>query len=150
MALGEYCVVLGWSGDVLTAAADSSGADLRYVVPREGGLLWADLFVVPVDAPRPAAAHRFIAYMLQPPVSAAAASYNLQPSPVRAAMPLIDRSRDPAAGAGGPLSDDPRLMTLRSVTPARKAALLSAWTQLRVGPLLKVCGNDCSGPPRRR
>ena len=144
LARGEFCLVVGWSGDILAAAADGN-PDLRYVVPREGGLFWSDVFVIPVDAAQAEAAHRLIAYLSRPSVSAASANYVWGISPVRAARSLMDPAiRDHPAKWLGP-ADWNRLVMLRSVSKVRKAALLSAWTKLRVGPLIETCRADCPG-----
>ena len=145
---GEFCLVVGWSGDILAAGADGN-PDLRYVVPREGGLFWSDVFVVPVDAAQADSAHQLIAYLSRPSVAATSANYVWGLTPVRAARPLMDPViRNHTAAWLNPLTWG-RLVTLRSVSKPRKAALLSAWTQQRVGPLIEVCVNDCREAPRK-
>ena len=42
--------------------------------PKEGSQVWYDLFVIPKDAPNPAAAHKFIAFMLRPEIIARASN----------------------------------------------------------------------------
>jgi putrescine transport system substrate-binding protein len=74
LASGEICIATGPSGDLVQARelarTSGSGADLRYVIPLEGGLLWVDLLAIPVDAPDPEAAHILINYLLEPAVIA--------------------------------------------------------------------------------
>ena len=75
LANGDICVAVGYSGDVLQAKkrAEESRNDvtIEYEVPREGTLMWFDVFAIPKDAPHPAEAHAFIDYMLRPEVAAA-------------------------------------------------------------------------------
>ena len=74
MVDGQACIAVGVSGDFYTAQrlARETGRDieLRYVVPREGGLLWFDMLAIPADAPNPGNAHRLIDYLMRPEVIA--------------------------------------------------------------------------------
>ena len=74
MVDGQACIAVGVSSDFYVAQrlARETGRDveLRYVVPREGGLLWFDLLAIPADAPNPGNAHRLIDYLMRPEVIA--------------------------------------------------------------------------------
>ena len=74
MAGGSICVALGWSGDINIArqrAIDNkTGNNIEALIPKTGGLLFFDVMVIPVDAPRPGNAHKFINYVLRPEVHA--------------------------------------------------------------------------------
>jgi len=65
----EVCVAMSWSGDYAQAAtrAEEAGIDieLRYTVPKEGSALWVDGLYIPVDAPHPDNAYRFIDFILR-------------------------------------------------------------------------------------
>ena len=141
LEIGELCLVRGWSVDVLAAAADAApGRDIGYVVPDEGATLWIDGFVMPAGAVQVEAARRFVSFMLQPELIAAAASYNWGAGAVPEAVPLMD----PA------VRDDPqvmpdaatlaRLVFLRSVPVAQKAQMLQFWTDLKFAPVLGETG----------
>ena len=73
-AEGQACLFPVPSADVRLArdAAALAGTDveLRYVVPREGGLLWLDVLAIPADAPHPGNAHRLIDFLMRPDVIA--------------------------------------------------------------------------------
>jgi putrescine transport system substrate-binding protein len=75
MANGSICVALGWSGDINIArqrAIDGkTGQNIQALLPKNGGLLFFDVMVIPADAPRPGNAHKFINYVLRPEVHAA-------------------------------------------------------------------------------
>ena len=79
LANGEVCIAVGYSGDVLQArdrAAEAGKAiDIRYVIPREGALMWFDTLAIPADAGHPGNAHAFINYLLRPDVAAANSNY---------------------------------------------------------------------------
>ncbi len=74
MANGSVCVALGWSGDINIArqrAIDGkTGQNIQALIPKNGGLLFFDVMVIPTDAPRPGNAHKFINYVMRPEVHA--------------------------------------------------------------------------------
>ena len=74
MASGSICVALGWSGDINIArqrAIDGkTGQNIQALIPKNGGLLFFDVMVIPADAARPGNAHKFINYILRPEVHA--------------------------------------------------------------------------------
>lgn len=57
-----------WSGDASFIAAENP--DIAYVVPKEGGTIFADSYAIPKGAKNQALAEKFINYMLDPKVSA--------------------------------------------------------------------------------
>jgi putrescine transport system substrate-binding protein len=74
MANGSICVALGWSGDVNIArqrAIDGkTGQKLEALIPKNGGIVFMDVMVIPADAPHPGNAHKFINYIMKPEVHA--------------------------------------------------------------------------------
>lgn len=96
-AAGKYCLVLGYSGDVLQAAAKAkeagSKSTLSYVIPREGSSLWFDMLAIPKNARAPQMAHRFIDYVLKGENMARISNFtayaNAQPSSLGAITPEI-------------------------------------------------------------
>ncbi len=79
LANGDICVAFGWSGDILQARDRAAEADngvvVEYTIPNEGALLWFDQMAIPVDAPNPAAAHKFLNFILDAENMAAASNY---------------------------------------------------------------------------
>lgn len=79
LANGEICVAVGWSGDILQArdraAEAENGVEIAYHAPKEGALMWFDQLAIPVDAPNPAAAHKFINFILDANNMATASNY---------------------------------------------------------------------------
>jgi len=75
LANGEICVAVGYNGDLLQARdraeENKTGQEIKYVIPKEGTIIWFDSYLVPKDAPHPKNAHLFINYMLRPEVIAA-------------------------------------------------------------------------------
>lgn len=64
VAEGEVAVHHAWNGP--SSVAVRTHERLRYVVPREGAVLWITTGAVPVDAPDPAAAHAVLENLLDP------------------------------------------------------------------------------------
>ena len=79
LANGEICIAVGWSGDVLQsrdrAEEAGQGNVIKYVVPKEGTIMWFDMYAIPADAPHPNNAHAFINYMMKPEVAAANSNF---------------------------------------------------------------------------
>jgi len=75
LANGEICLAVGYNGDILQArnraTENKTGAEIKYVIPKEGTIIWFDSYLVPKDAPHPKNAQAFINYMLRPEVIAA-------------------------------------------------------------------------------
>ncbi len=94
LANGEICLALGWSGDVgqaaLRAREAKNGNNIKYLIPKEGAVLFFDMLAIPADAPHPKNAHLFIDYLLRPDVSARNSSAVHFASINAAAYPLID------------------------------------------------------------
>ncbi len=67
LASGEWCLVLGWSGDVLQAASraedNKQPFHIKYHVPKEGAVQFFDNFAIPADAAHVKNAHLFIDFM---------------------------------------------------------------------------------------
>jgi putrescine transport system substrate-binding protein len=93
LANNDVCIALGWSGDIGVASRRAQDAkrsyEIRYVNPREGGLLWFDVMVVPKDAPHAEAAMRWINYIEDPKVNAAITNEIFYPTANKAAIPFV-------------------------------------------------------------
>ncbi|MEC8573524.1 MAG: polyamine ABC transporter substrate-binding protein [Pseudomonadota bacterium] len=79
LANGDICVAFGWSGDILQArdraAEADNGVEIVYNAPKEGALMWFDQMAIPVDAPNPEAAHKFLNFIMEAQNMAAASNY---------------------------------------------------------------------------
>jgi len=71
---GEVCVAVSPSSEFAMARdlARETGRDveIRYVIPKEGAVLWVDVLAIPVDAPHPEQAHQLLDYLMRPEVIA--------------------------------------------------------------------------------
>jgi putrescine transport system substrate-binding protein len=74
LSTGDLCVIIASNGDALQAQERvriaANGKSIRYVIPKEGAVMWFDVMAVPTDAPHPTNAHRFINFLMDPAVAA--------------------------------------------------------------------------------
>ena len=90
---GDSWIVLGWSGDAIQLQRDNP--NIKFVMPKEGCMLWSTSMEIPVGAPNPQAAQRFINYVYDPKVQADIAEYINYVTPVRGVKAILAK-RDPA------------------------------------------------------
>ena len=137
LANGEICVAVGYSGDVLQAAARAdeagNGVNIGYAIPDEGANLWFDMFAIPADAPHPEAAHAFINYMMDAQVAANNTNYVQYANANAASTPLIDA--EVLGNASIYPSDAARanFWTLRPHTSRTDRIVTRLWTRVRTG-----------------
>jgi spermidine/putrescine transport system substrate-binding protein len=86
-------IALGWSGDAVQLQKDNP--NIRFVMPKEGCMLWSTSLEIPVGAPNPQAAQAFINYVYDPKVQADIAEYINYVTPVRGVKGILAK-RDPA------------------------------------------------------
>jgi len=102
MANGSICLALGWSGDMNIARARAiegkTGQNIQTLIPKIGGVVFMDTMVIPVDAPHPDNAHKFINYIMRPEVHAGLTNKVFYANPNLASRKLLkpDVANDPA------------------------------------------------------
>lgn len=96
LANGDICIAFGYSGDMLQAATRAREAgrqdEIRYVIPKEGTAMWADMLAIPRDAQHVEEAHAFINYLMRPDVIASISNYVSYANANKDATPLVDAS----------------------------------------------------------
>ncbi|MCA8314169.1 polyamine ABC transporter substrate-binding protein [Burkholderia multivorans] len=137
LANNDVCVALGWSGDVGIAhrrAAEAKRAyDIRFANPKEGGLLWFDVMVIPKDAPHPENALKWINYVSDPKVNAAITNTVFYPTANKAARQFVTPAvaQDPTVY---PSEEVLKKMVLMKPMPADILRLENRlWAQLKTG-----------------
>jgi spermidine/putrescine transport system substrate-binding protein len=88
---GNVDLVLGWSGDAQLLAADT-GNPFKFVMPKEGCMLWSTSMEIPVGAPNAAAAEAWINYVYDPKVQADIARYVNYVTPVRGVKQIFEKT----------------------------------------------------------
>ena len=137
LANGEVCIAVGYSGDVLQArdrAAEAGKAiDIRYVIPREGALMWFDTLAIPTDAAHPRNAHAFINYLLKPEVAAANSNYVNYATANTAALPLVNEELRNDTGIFPTPEVQERLQPNLAKSAEFTRALNRSWTRFVTG-----------------
>ena len=85
---GDIYLSCAYSGDVFQAAKQNSA--LRYVLPKEGTMIWVDNIAIPKAAPHQDTALEFIGFLLKGDVGAAISNAICYASPNEASYPLTD------------------------------------------------------------
>ncbi len=79
LANGDLCIAVGYNGDVLQARdrarEANKGIEIKYIVPKEGSILWFDMLAIPKDAPDPESAYAYMNYIMDPQVIAAITNF---------------------------------------------------------------------------
>ena len=78
---GDTWIALGWSGDAIQLQKDNP--NIKFVMPKEGCMLWSTSMEIPVGAPNPQAAQAFIDFVYDPKVQADIAEWVNYVTPVR-------------------------------------------------------------------
>jgi spermidine/putrescine-binding protein len=65
---GEVKLAYAWSGDILRTAQGNK--NIRFMIPKEGTLMYVEYMCIPTNAANPALANKFINHVLDPKVAA--------------------------------------------------------------------------------
>lgn len=130
LASGDAVVAHNYSGDVLMVADEVPA--VRYLIPREGSIVWTDNLAIPKGAPDRRLAELFINFILDAQVGARLSDFTHYATPNDASLPLVraELRADPAVYPDSAVMA--RLEFLRDVGEAR-AAYDRIWTRLRAG-----------------
>lgn len=101
LVTGNLVACIGWSGDVAQLAIDQP--DLRFVVPDSGGMLWADLMLMPRGASHRREAAEWLNWVYTPKEAARIAAAVQYISPVEGVREILADDPATAALAASPL-----------------------------------------------
>lgn len=93
---GDIWVSLAYSGDVFQQ--NLSGSDLKFVIPKEGALLWVDNFVLLSHSKHPVDAMMLMDFYYKPKVAAMVAEYVNYVTPVPKAQQVVEKDAAEASG----------------------------------------------------
>ncbi|MFD0354282.1 spermidine/putrescine ABC transporter substrate-binding protein [Streptomyces sp. NPDC127110] len=132
---GDVLACQAYSGDAIQLRADNP--DIEFVVPEEGGELWAESLLVPNLARHKANAEALVDHYYDPAVAAELAAAVNYVCPVPAAREVLAASpdRETARLAENPLvfPDDAmrrRLAVARDISSAERPALAKRWNAI--------------------
>lgn len=110
LSKGDLWISMAWSGDIFQANA--SGANLRFVVPKEGAPIWTDNMCIPATAKHPLDAMTYMDWVYQPDVAAMLAEYINYITPVPGARATIEKD-----AAGAKSADDKQALDALAQSP---------------------------------
>ena len=114
---GNTWISMAWSGDIFQQNL-SSGTDLRFVIPDEGGTLWTDNMMIPKYAQNPVDAMMLMDWYYRPPIAAQLTESINYISAVPAAQPIIARDASRSTGSTRSLLHEVATSELVWPTPA--------------------------------
>ena len=137
LANGEICLSLGWSGDILQSKSRAEeakqGVKIGLSVPKEGTIIWFDMYAIPADAPHPDNAHAFINYMMRPEVAAANSNFVHYANGNAASVPLIDPAVHNDPGVYPPKETMDKLFPNLARTAEFTRQMNRTWTRFTTG-----------------
>jgi spermidine/putrescine transport system substrate-binding protein len=89
LANGDIWITMAWSGDIYQENVSTPGANLKFVIPSEGGTLWTDNMMIPITAADPVDAIKLMDFFYQPDIAGSLAEYINYITPVPAAKQSI-------------------------------------------------------------
>ena len=108
---GDMFLVHAWSSDV--ARAHTQRSEVRYVLPKEGGSLWADSLAIPKTSKHKKAAEAFINFILRPEIGAK----------------LINELKFPCANEAARALIKPEILEDHNIFPTEEAFAKLEWIQ---------------------
>ena len=106
LATGDVWITMAWSGDIFqqNLSGKAVGQELKFVIPKEGGLVWTDNFVILKEAKNPLDAMMLMDFYYQPKVAAMVTEWVNYVSPVPAAAKVVEADARRASGSRPSLS----------------------------------------------
>src|ERR1700723_2119098 len=137
LANGDLCISVGYNGDVMQARdrarEANKGIDIKYVVPKEGSILWFDMLAIPKDAPHPEAAYAYLNYIMEPKVIADISNFKRYANANLASHPyVLDSVKDDPAIYPPPLLRE-KLAVQLADSPEQTRVITRMWEKFKTG-----------------
>ena len=137
LANGDLCISVGYNGDVMQARdrarEANTGIDIKYVVPKEGSILWFDMLAIPKDAPDPESAYAFMNYMMTPQVIADVSNFKRYANANAASQPLVSPVVKDDPGIYPPPDQRQGLSVQLTDSPEQTRAITRVWQKFKTG-----------------
>jgi putrescine transport system substrate-binding protein len=137
LANGEICLALGWSGDVLQArdraAEAGNNVVVKYLIPKEGAVMFFDMLAIPKDAKHVLNAHLFIDYLLRPDVAARNTNFVNFANSNAASFELVNEDIRNDPGIYPAEAIKPKLVPDLAETAQFTRLLTRSWTRFKTG-----------------
>src|ERR1700691_2165933 len=137
LANGDLCISVAYNGDVMQARdrarEANKGIDIKYVVPKEGSILWFDMLAIPKDAPHPEAAYAYLNYIMEPKVIADISNFKRYANANLASQPYVLESvkDDPAIYPPPQLRE--KLAVQLADSPEQTRVITRMWEKFKTG-----------------
>src|SRR5580658_9716223 len=137
LANGDICVAVAYNGDILQArdrARDANkGVEIKYMVPKEGTILWFDMLAIPKDAPHPDAAYAYLNYIMDPKVTADISNFKRYANANAASAPYVLDSVKNDPGIYPPPELRQKLAVQLADSPEQTRAITRLWQKFKTG-----------------
>ena len=137
LANGDLCVSVGYNGDVMQARDRAKeagkGIEIKYMVPKEGSILWFDMLAVPKDAPDPDSAYAFLNYMMTPQVIADVSNFKRYANANSASQSMVLPAVKDDPGIYPPLDQRQKLAVQLADSPEQTRAITRVWQKFKTG-----------------
>jgi len=137
LANGDLCLAVGYNGDVMQARDRAheagKGIEIKYLVPKEGSILWFDMLAIPKDAPHPDSAYAYMNYIMTPQVIADISNFKRYANPNAAANPLVLASVKNDPGIYPPPEQRQKLAVQLADSADQTRAITRVWQKFKTG-----------------
>ncbi len=125
---GEATLAVVYNGDAIRATTEDK--KLGFAVPKEGGIIWVDVMLIPSKAPNPAGGLAFMNYILDAKAGAQLSNFNKYPTPNKASMATIN-DEDKKNPAVYPPEEIMKKLEYLSDVGANTKLYDEAWTKIK-------------------
>jgi len=132
LASGDLWLAHSYSGEVFKLKR--TNPEIDFLVPEEGGTIWADNLAIPVDAPHKELAHAFIDFVMRPEINAKLAETTQYATANAEARKLIPAATLSNANIYPTEALRSKLEWFADLGPSAEA-FDDAWTGIRAGEL---------------
>jgi putrescine transport system substrate-binding protein len=137
LANGDLCIAVGYNGDVMQARdrarEANKGIEIKYVVPKEGSILWFDMLAIPKDAPHPDSAYAYLNYIMTPQVIADISNFKRYANANLASQPLVLDAVKNDPGIYPPPELRQKLAVQLADSPDQTRAITRVWQKFKTG-----------------
>jgi putrescine transport system substrate-binding protein len=137
LANGDLCIAVGYNGDVMQsrdrAREANKSIEIKYVVPKEGTILWFDMLAIPKDAPDPDSAYAYMNYMMDPQVIANISNIKRYANGNAASEPLVLPAVKNDPGIYPPPGQFAKLVVQQADSPEQTRAITRMWQKFKTG-----------------
>ena len=137
LANGDLCISVAYNGDVMQARdrarEANKGIEIKYVVPKEGSILWFDMLAIPKDAPDPDSAYAFMNYMMTPQVIADVSNFKRYANANLASQPLVLPAVKDDPGIYPPPQQREKLALQMADSAEQTRAITRVWQKFKTG-----------------